>query len=95
MTVKRGIAIRRARASAGLSQEALEDRAGVSQTLISAMENGHCPQSVRAAIRLARALGTTVEVLWGDFAAEPSPGRGRRRVYKGATSTTAAATEAA
>ena len=79
---------------AGKSQEEASEEAAVSQAFLSAIERGHCPQSVRAAIRLARALGTTVEVLWGDFAAEPSPGRGRRRVYKGPTSTTAA-TEAA
>ena len=65
-----------------MSQEDLEHRAVVSQPLISHLERGECPQSIRAALRIARALGTTVETLWGDFAAEPSPGRGRRRVYK-------------
>lgn len=94
MADNRGTAVRRARVTAGLSQEALEERSGVSQTLISAMEHGHCPQSVRAAIRIARALGTTVEQLFGDVASIPSPGRGRR-VYKGPTSTSADATEAA
>ena len=87
--------LRRARLHAGMSQEDLEHSAVVSQPLISHLERGDCPQSIRAALRIARALGTTVEALWGDFAAEPSPGRGRRRVYKGATATTAAATEAA
>lgn len=73
-----------------MSQEDLEDLGGVSQAFVSAAERGRCPQSIRAALRIARALGTTVEVLFGEYAAIPSPTKGRRRVYKGPTSTTAA-----
>lgn len=94
--VRQDTPLRRARCRRGLSQEDLEREAAVSQTFISGLERGHCPQSIRAALRVARALGTTVEQLFGDYASVPSSGRGRRRVYKdtpcpGATSATEAA----
>lgn len=68
----------RARLRLGLSQEQLETRAEVSQTFISSVERGHCPQSIRAALRLARELGTTVEDLFGEYAEIPAATRGRR-----------------
>jgi putative transcriptional regulator len=38
---------------------------GVSRQTISSLENGRSVPSVTLAIALARALGTTVEALWG------------------------------
>lgn len=56
--------MRRARRLAGLSQQQLADAAGVYQPYICALEqDAHEPQ-VGLALRLARALHTTVEALF-------------------------------
>lgn len=58
-------ALRAARAARGLSQAALARRAGVSRQLVGAVEAGRHAPSVGAALALARALGTSVEELFG------------------------------
>lgn len=63
-------ALREARRRLGLSQAELAARAGVSRTLVSAIESGRHVPSVGAALGLAHALGTTVEAL---FAAPAAP----------------------
>jgi putative molybdopterin biosynthesis protein len=68
----------------GLSQESLAARLGVSRQFIGAVESGRSLPSVRVAVDLAKALGTTVEALfdtaqeenvhWGDPSFDATPG---------------------
>lgn len=58
--------IRAARAAQRWSQQDLADRAGVTRQLVNAVESGRNTPSVSAAIQLARALGSSVEDLFGD-----------------------------
>jgi transcriptional regulator with XRE-family HTH domain len=57
--------LRATRLQAGLSQAQLAERAGTRQYSVSRWEQGKFPQ-VPAAIRIAAALDTTVEAVWGD-----------------------------
>ena len=57
--------VHRARVAAGLSQEELASRAGISRQALGALERGRHLPRVDAAINLARALGTSVESLVG------------------------------
>lgn len=72
---------RQVRDERGLSQEALEDLTGVSQAVISSLDLGKVPLSVRLALRLAKELGTTVEDLFGEAASELPPREKRTRVH--------------
>lgn len=66
-----GTRIRAARNGAGLTQQNLAAAVGVSRQTIIAMETGDYAPSVYLAIKIARALGVTVENLWS----EPDPGQ--------------------
>jgi transcriptional regulator with XRE-family HTH domain len=75
--------LRRRRLESGLTQTELAARAGVSRQLVAAAEAGQNAPAVDAALALARALGTSVEELFADTAAELVPaldGRLRERV---------------
>ena len=72
---------RQVREDRGFSQEGLEDLTGVSQAVISSLDLGKVPLSVCLALRLARELGTTVEDLFGEAAAELPPREKRTRVH--------------
>lgn len=61
--------LRRAR---GLSQRALSEVAGITRQAVGAIESGRMQPSVGIALGLARALGTTVEELFG-VEEEPAP----------------------
>jgi transcriptional regulator with XRE-family HTH domain len=61
--------VRAARDRAGLTQAELAQRAGVSRALVAAVEAGRHAPAVDAALRLATALDSTVEALFGP--AEP------------------------
>ena len=50
----------------GISQRELARRIGVGKTTISEIERGDRLPTVLTAIRMARALDTTVEEIWGD-----------------------------
>lgn len=50
----------------GISQRELARRVGVGKTTISEIERGDRLPNVLTAIRIARALETTVEEIWGD-----------------------------
>ncbi len=63
---ERALRVRDLREALGLTQAELADRAGVSRQLVSAVEAGRNTPSVEGALGLARALGTTVEELFGD-----------------------------
>jgi putative transcriptional regulator len=61
-----GVRIRAARKNAGLTQQGLSASVQVSRQTIIAMETGDYAPSVYLAIKVASALGVTVESLWGD-----------------------------
>lgn len=50
----------------GISQRELARRIGVGKTTISEIERGDRLPNVLTAIRIARAMETTVEEIWGD-----------------------------
>jgi DNA-binding XRE family transcriptional regulator len=64
MTTTREAALRERRVQCGLTQTELAVRAGVSRQLIAAVEAGRNTPAVDAALRLARALASTVEELF-------------------------------
>jgi putative molybdopterin biosynthesis protein len=57
--------LRLARQARGFSQQRLAAMAAVSRQAVSAVESGHSDPSLRVALALARALGLTVEELFG------------------------------
>ena len=65
-----GERLRRLRQSAGYTQAELAQAAGVSRTLISAVEAGRHLPRVDAALALASALGTSAEALFATSAPE-------------------------
>ena len=60
-----GPRLRLARQARGLSQQQLAGMAGVTRQAVSAVESGHSDPSLRVALAVARALGMTVEELFG------------------------------
>ena len=60
-----GTRLRAARQARGLSQQQLAGMASVTRQAVSAVESGHFDPSLRVALALARALGMTVEELFG------------------------------
>lgn len=70
--------LKQLRAERGLTQEDLEAQTGISQTLISQMENGHRSMTYATAVRLELALGLPrgeLDDVAGDL---PSPAEGMR-----------------
>jgi molybdate-binding protein/DNA-binding XRE family transcriptional regulator len=61
-----GRKLREARTAARLSQSELARRTGISRQALSAIESGAYQPGVRVALSLARALGATVESLFGE-----------------------------
>jgi putative molybdopterin biosynthesis protein len=66
-----GAALRVARQARGLSQQQLAGMAGVSRQAVSAVESGQSDPSLRVALALARALGMSVEQIFGPSAPDP------------------------
>lgn len=60
------------RQARGFSQRSLSEQAGITRQAVGAIETGRMQPSVGIALGLARALGTTVEELFGSVAA-PTP----------------------
>jgi putative molybdopterin biosynthesis protein len=60
-----GVRLRLARQARGFSQQQLASMAGVSRQAVSAVESGLSDPSLRVALALARALGLTVEEMFG------------------------------
>ena len=60
-----GMRLRLARQARGFSQQQLAGMAGVSRQAVSAVESGLSDPSLRVALALARALGLTVEEMFG------------------------------
>ena len=71
-TGRAGAQLRLARQARGFSQYQLARMAGVSRQAVSAVEAGLSDPSLRVALTLARALGLTVEELFGPAMPEPS-----------------------
>jgi putative molybdopterin biosynthesis protein len=67
-----GARLRHARQARGFSQLQLAGMAGVSRQAVSAVEAGLSDPSLRVALALSRALGMTVEELFGPAIAEPA-----------------------
>jgi molybdate-binding protein/DNA-binding XRE family transcriptional regulator len=65
VTAADGARLRLARQARGLSQQQLAGVAGVTRQAVSAVESGHSDPSLRVALAVARALGVTVEELFG------------------------------
>ena len=66
-----GRGLRLARQARGFSQQQLAGMAGVSRQAVSAVESGLSDPSLRVALALSRALGLTVEELFGPAIPEP------------------------
>jgi putative molybdopterin biosynthesis protein len=66
-----GSRLRLARQARGFSQQQLAGMAGVSRQAVSAVESGLSDPSLRVALALSRALGMTVEELFGPAITEP------------------------
>ena len=60
-----GTRLRLARQARGLSQQQLAGMGAVTRQAVSAVESGHSDPSLRVALALSRALGLTVEELFG------------------------------
>jgi putative molybdopterin biosynthesis protein len=67
-----GARLRLARQARGFSQQQLAGMAGVSRQAVSAVEAGLSDPSLRVALALGRALGLTVEELFGPAIPEPA-----------------------
>ena len=67
-----GLRLREARQARGFSQQQLAGMAGVSRQAVSAVEAGVSDPSLRVALALSRALGLTVEDLFGPAIPEPA-----------------------
>lgn len=61
-----GELVRARRRQIGLTQQELAAAAGVSRQTIISMETGDYAPSVYLALKVAGALETSVEALWGD-----------------------------
>src|ERR1700740_3835394 len=66
-----GARLRVARQVRGFSQQQLAGMAGVSRQAVSTVEAGASDPSLRVALALSRALGMTVEDLFGPAIPEP------------------------
>lgn len=59
------------RSAAGLSQEALSERAGLHRTYVGLLERGKRMPSILVAKQLAESLGTTMSELLAEVDREP------------------------
>jgi len=58
------VKLKAARTAAGLTQQELADRAGLSRKTVNTVENGVFTPSVLVALTLARALGAPLDALF-------------------------------
>ena len=75
-------AMREARTTAGLTQQALADLLGVHQPTVAAWEAGRVLPRLDTARKLATALSTTVDALWPTQPPEPEPPRESERARR-------------
>ena len=57
--------LRAVRLDRGLTQRALAEQAGLTNTCVSRIENGHITPSLKTLLRLCHALGTSPNALLG------------------------------
>lgn len=69
----KNFAMKQARSQAGLSQQELADRLGVSRQTINAVEKGDYNPTVRLCIGICRVLGVTLNDLFWDEALWEDP----------------------
>ena len=69
-----------ARKAAGMSQQELAERAGLSQRLVSHIETGAREGSLNSYSKLAKALGCAVSYLVGEQVGQQSQAGGREQV---------------
>lgn len=62
-----GELVRRLRQERGYSQEEFSFRVGLHQTYVSSIERGERNVTIQTAQRIARSLGTTLEVMFGEL----------------------------
>ncbi len=63
----KNLAMKQARAAAGLSQQELADKLGVSRQTINAIEKGDYNPTIRLCIGICRVLGLTLnDLFWED-----------------------------
>lgn len=62
----KNFAMKQARAQAGLSQQELADRLGVSRQTINAIEKGDYNPTIKLCIGICRVLGLTLDDLFWD-----------------------------
>ena len=62
----KNIAMKQARTEAGLSQQELADRLGVSRQTINAIEKGDYNPTIRLCIGICRVLGRTLDDLFWE-----------------------------
>jgi transcriptional regulator with XRE-family HTH domain len=70
-----GERIAECRANLGWTQKTLADRAGISVTFLSELENGHRMPGTEIALRLADALGVTIDYLLRGHLSPTGPAR--------------------
>ena len=62
----KNIAMKEARAKAGLSQQELADRLGVSRQTINAIEKGDYNPTIKLCVGICRVLGLSLNVLFWE-----------------------------
>ena len=63
----KNIAMKEARANAGLSQQELADKLGVSRQTINAIEKGDYNPTIKLCVGICRVLGVTLnDLFWND-----------------------------
>lgn len=62
-----GELVRRLRRERGYSQEEFSFRVGLHQTYVSSIERGERNVTIQTAHRIARSLGTTLAVMFGEL----------------------------
>jgi transcriptional regulator with XRE-family HTH domain len=70
LNVAFGVALRRLRLAAGLTQEQLGLDAGIQRNFVSLIETGQNQPTITTIAKLARALGLTASALVGEAEAE-------------------------
>ena len=71
-----GALVRRRRHARGLSQEMLAETAELERAYVGMVERGETNVSVRTALKLARALGTTLSSMFAELERGPNNARG-------------------
>lgn len=61
-----GLAVRRRRSAAGISQERLAELSGLERAYVSGLERGKRNPTLLTQTRIAEALGVTLAVLMGE-----------------------------